>query len=153
MFRTLLLLVILAALASLMANLLEYGGLALHPRHGSRLVKAAAREGMLVQFYTTAGRATLPLIGLDDRAREAAKRRYAAAFDKLDASNAALDERALGNMVNVPGVARPGWLATNLWMTPLLFVAVLLLWIFRPREVHNIPNQRSRGRRRQGGPR
>lgn len=148
MFRTLLLLVFLAALGSLLANLFEYGGLALHPRHGSRVVTAASRDSVLLHFYAATGREVLPVIGLDGRAREAAQQRYAVVFKKLDASNAALDQRALGDVLNVPGVARPGWLTPNGWMTPVLWIVLLLMWIFRPREIHNIPNQRRIGRRR-----
>lgn len=148
MFRILLLLVLLAALGSLLANLFEYGGLALHPRHGNRVVKAASRDGVLLHFYAAAGRKLLPVIGLDGVAREAAQQRYASVFRKLDASNAGLDQRALGDVLKVPGVARPGWLAPNRWMTPVLWIVLLLMWVFRPREIHNIPNQRSIGRRR-----
>lgn len=142
MYRLLLALVLVAALASLGANFLEFGGAALHPRHGDRLASAATRDNVLVQSYTAGGRALLPALGLDDTARSTAQNIYAAAFESLDRQPSAADERTLTDMLTAVGVYRPAWRVANLWATPVLLGVLLLVWILRPNVVHSLPNQR-----------
>lgn len=142
MYRLLPALILVAAVASLGANFLEYGGAALHPRHGDRLASAATRDNVLVQTYTAGGRALLPALGLDDAARSTAQRIYSGAFESLDRQPSAGDERTLTDMLSAVGVYRPAWRATNAWATPVLFGVLLLVWMLRPKVVHSLPNQR-----------
>lgn len=142
MYRLLLALLFAAAVASLAANFLEFGGAALHPRHGDRLARAATRDNLLVQIYTAGGRAVLPALKLDDSARSTAQDIYGAAFAALDNQSSAADERTLTDMLTAVGVYRPGWRVSNVWATPVLFGILLLVWLFRPKAVHSLPNQR-----------
>ena len=142
MYRLLLPLILVAAVASLAANLLEYGGVALHPHHGDRLVNAAKRDNVLVQSYTAGGRALLPPLKLDERARSTAREIYGVAFESLDRQPAAGDERTLTDMLAAVGVYRPAWRAANVWATPVLFAMLLLLLMFGPKPVRSLPNQR-----------
>jgi len=142
MYRLLLALILATAVASLAANFLEFGGAALHPRHGDRLASAATRDNVLVQVYTAGGRALLPPLKLDDRARSTAQSIYAAAFKALDRQHSASDERTLTDMLTAVGVYRPAWRVSNVWATPVLFGILLLLLMFGPRTVHSLPNQR-----------
>ncbi len=142
MYRLLLLALMIATFGSLAANLMEFGGATLHPRHGERLAEAAARDGVLVESYTAAGRALLPRIGMQERALATAQDIYGAAFAVLDRQPTANDERSFSDMLDVPGVYRPAWRVANVWGTPVLFGLLLLAWIFRPRAIHSFPNQR-----------
>lgn len=142
MYRLLIAVLLLGALGSLGANLMEYGGATLHPRHGKRLADAAARDDLLVQTYAVAGKAILPAIHLDGRAQATAERIYGAAFEVLDRQPSASDERAFTDMLDVPGVYRPAWRAANVWATPVLLVLLLLAWVLRPRVIHSFPHQR-----------
>ncbi len=142
MYRLMLAVLLLGLLGSFAANLMEFGGAALHPRHGERLTAAAARDGLRVQVYTAAGRALLPALGLEERARTSAQEIYGAAFALLDRQPAATDERSLSDMLDVPGVYRPAWRVLSAWATPVLLVLLLVAWVFRPRAVRSFPNQR-----------
>ncbi len=142
MYRLTVLLIFVAFVASLGGNLVEYGGAALHPRHGDRLAKAAARDGVLVHGYTAAGRALLPPAGLAEHARSTAMAIYSAAFTALDTQPAATDERALSDMLDVTGVYRPAWRVANVYLTPVLLLMLLTAWFMRPRVIHSFPNQR-----------
>ncbi len=142
MYRLFLALLFVAAFASLAANFMEFGGATLHPRHGDRLARAAMRDNVLVQAYSAGGRALLPALKLEDRARSTAQDIYASAFEALDHQPAAGDERTLSAMLAVVGVYRPAWRVMNVSATPVLFGFLLLVWIFRPKAVRSLPHQR-----------
>jgi hypothetical protein len=142
MYRLLLAVLLVGALGSFGANLIEYGGATLHPRHGERLADAAGRDGLLVQVYTTAGRAILPPLQMEASALGTAQEIYSAAFAVLDRQPSATDERTFSDMLHVPGVYRPLWRRASTYATPVLLVLLLVAWIFRPRVIHSFPNQR-----------
>jgi len=122
---------LLALLASVFLNLLVHGGLARLPE-GKVFVESAKRESPVALAYMTLGEWLVSIPGLAAIGEQLAQAVYGPAFAAVKQSpSAASDIIELGDFGRAHALAR-----ANYWATPLLFVAWLIAFLLRPREVH-----------------
>ena len=118
-------------IATLFANLLLHGGLARLPE-GKPFVESARRESPVALAYMTLGHWLLEVPGLAGFGEGLAREAYGPAFAAAQASpGAASDLIETGDFGRAHALAR-----TVYWATPLLFIAWLIAFLLRPREVH-----------------
>jgi len=128
---------LIAFLLSLFANLLLHGGLARLPE-GKVFVESARRESPLGLVYMTVGEWLLVIPGLAGVGEHMARSAYGSAFSAAQATpGAASDLIETGDFGRGHALAR-----TVYWLTPLLFVAWSLAFWLRPRAVHLVRNRR-----------
>lgn len=124
-------------LVTLFVNLLLHGGLARIPE-GKPFLDSARRESPLALAYMTGGEWLLKIPGLAGIGEPLAREAFGAAFAAAeDAPGAASDLLETGDFGRATSVAR-----TIYWATPLLFVAWLIAFLLRPREVHLVRKRR-----------
>ena len=129
---------LLLLVVSLALNLLGWSGLCRNAEVGAIVREAVQRESPLIQTYVMAGDLLALVPGVGAAGDALAESAFGGAFDTLKAEpRAALDvlERS-GH-----GLA-PRLLGANTLATPLLFVAWLVAFFMRPRQLATIKRRR-----------
>jgi len=122
---------LLALFVSAFLNLLVHGGLTRLPE-GKVFVDSAKRESPVALVYMTLGAWLVSIPGLAGTSEQLAQAVYGPAFASVkDSPSAASDMIENGDFGQAHALAR-----ANYWATPLLFVAWLIAFWLRPREVH-----------------
>jgi hypothetical protein len=128
-------------LLSLLYNLLVWGAAPLLPDVGGAIASSARREAPLAATYITLGG---PIDGAVPALQAFGERRLVAAlsegFERIDADSTVAMDLIFNNTWN----AQHRWLKTMFWLSPLLLVLTVILWLRRPRKVHALGGARRR---------
>ena len=126
-------------LSSLFYNLLVWGAAPLLPDVGEAIASSARREAPLAATYITLGspidRAVPALQAFGERRLVAA---LGDGFERIDADSTVAMDLIFSNTWN----GQHRWLKTMFWVSPLLLVLTLVLWMRRPRKVHALGGAR-----------
>lgn len=109
-------------------NLWIWGGIARHRELGPVIDKAARNEVSLGSLYLHSGAALLDVSGLAPQAAASAEASFGPALDSVRRSPVVAMENL---QLDQPALVRASY-----YGAPLLLLATLLAWWFRPREVH-----------------
>ena len=125
-------LAIVLFIASLLYNVIVWGGVRAVPEVGTALADSAQREAPLAATYIAIGDvvdSAIPSLGAFGSARLTDA--LADAFEQIHADPAVAMDVAFGTTRN----AMHRWLKTMYWSTPVFLLMALVFWVRRPKQV------------------
>jgi len=117
----------LLAVVFMAQNLFLWGGVAVTPNVGERLLDQASLQSPVAWTYLVFGKQTVNQLGLDSAARDYAARHFSAVYPEV-----ALDEHTALDRVLA---AQNGFLRLAYWAGPIFLLLSIVLQLIKPKPI------------------